>query len=222
MPELFIITGANGAGKSSFGFSYLPTRYQKTQQIFDGDKLFLAKKRTLYPSQTLSMKEAGRIANEWLIEYFEEMVAFSIKEQKDFIYEGHFPDDANWVTPDRFKKAGFLVNFIFLGLKDINLSALRVFERAKLGGHNVPPYEIERNFYGNLYQVNNRFPGIDVLKIIDTSESTNPKMLAVFEKGEAVFGLHHGKLPEWFEHHLPNLYQKIVNRDDENIHTGFL
>jgi predicted ABC-type ATPase len=39
MPELFIITGSNGAGKSSIGPEYLPARIRQQGPIFDGDKL---------------------------------------------------------------------------------------------------------------------------------------------------------------------------------------
>lgn len=47
MPGLYIITGSNGAGKSSFGVSYLPQSLQG-YTIFDGDKLFMEKRRQVY------------------------------------------------------------------------------------------------------------------------------------------------------------------------------
>jgi len=62
MPALYIITGANGAGKSTFGFSYLPTQLQHNYTIFDGDKLFLLKRRELYPALTPSLKEAKKVS----------------------------------------------------------------------------------------------------------------------------------------------------------------
>jgi predicted ABC-type ATPase len=113
MPDLYIITGSNGAGKSSFGASYLPENLQG-YTVFDGDKLFMQKRRQLYPAQTPSHKEAGRMALEWLHEYFEERVAAAIKDKDHFVYEGHLPEDANWVTPQRFKTAGYDIHFIFL------------------------------------------------------------------------------------------------------------
>jgi predicted ABC-type ATPase len=209
MPRLYIITGANGAGKSTVGFSYLPVAIQAKYKIFDGDKLTMQKQRELYKIQTPSLKEAGRMALEWLFEYFEQLVKTAIEKNDDFVYEGHLPQDANWATPKRFKLAGYEIHFIFFGLKDTELSELRVLDRAKLGGHNVPPYEIERNFYGNLHQLNKRFAAIDILQIVDTSESINPKVLAVFKNGEVASAVHHGKLPEWFEKYLPNLLNKI-------------
>ncbi len=79
-----------------------------------------------------------------------------------------------------------------------------------MGGHNVPPYEIERNYYGNLVQLNKRYMEIDELQIVDTSESVNPRVLALFKNGEVDHAVHHGKLPEWFEKGLPKLYKKIM------------
>ena len=48
MPELHIITGSNGAGKSTVGPEYLPQHIQNTCTIFDGDKLFIQKRNELW------------------------------------------------------------------------------------------------------------------------------------------------------------------------------
>ena len=216
MPDLYIITGANGAGKSTVGFSYLPVIIQANCQVFDGDKLAMQKQREFYKTQTPSLKEAGRMALEWLFEHFEQLVTKALKENDNFVYEGHFPEAANWATPNRFKVAGYKIHFIFFGLKDTDLSELRVMDRAKSGGHNVPPYEIERNFYGNLYQLNNKFAAIDELQIVDTSESI-PKVLAFFNNGIVTSAVYHDKLPEWFEKHLPALFQKILEYESSAL-----
>ncbi len=79
-----------------------------------------------------------------------------------------------------------------------------------MGGHNVPPYEIERNFFGNLYQLNKRYASLDSLQIIDTSESTNPKVLAVFLNGAVSFSIHHQQIPDWFTVQLLALYQTVM------------
>ena len=136
------------------------------------------------------------------------------------MYEGHLPEDANWKTPKRFKKAGYNIHIIFFGLRDTDLSEVRVMDRAKFGGHNVPPYEIERNFYGNLEQINKRYKSIDELQIVDTSESVKANVLALFKKGDVAYAVHHGRLPEWFEHYLPSLYKKIEERDGRNPFVG--
>jgi predicted ABC-type ATPase len=210
MPGLYVITGSNGAGKSSFGVSYLPEVLQ-AYPIFDGDKLFTAKRRQLYKTETPSFKEAGRMALEWLHEYFENCVKTAIKNNDHFVYEGHLPEDGNWVTPQRFKAAGYNIHFIFLGLKTIELSAERVFERAVMGGHNVPLYEIERNFTGNLFQLNKRYNTLDSLQVIDTSESMNPALLVVFLNGKLNYSIDKKALPDWFKLKLPAVYKSIAN-----------
>ena len=116
MADLYIIMGSNVAGKSTVGFSYLPQVIQDNHTVFDGDKLHLQKKRELYKIVTSSLKEAGRLALDWLFRYFEEAVKKAIEDNVDFVYEGHLPEDANWKTPKRFKKAGYNTHIVFFGL----------------------------------------------------------------------------------------------------------
>ena len=47
MPELYIITGSNGAGKSTVGPDYLPQHIGQHNTVFDGDKLFMQKQKEL-------------------------------------------------------------------------------------------------------------------------------------------------------------------------------
>jgi predicted ABC-type ATPase len=65
MPVLFIITGSNGAGKSTVGYTYLPPDIQKEHPVFDGDKTALLKMRELTKT-VKSAKEARKLADEWM------------------------------------------------------------------------------------------------------------------------------------------------------------
>jgi predicted ABC-type ATPase len=73
MPELFIITGSNGAGKSSIGPEYLPARIRQQGPIFDGDKLFIEKRKELWRS-TKSHKECNKLAYAFVTETFDCLV----------------------------------------------------------------------------------------------------------------------------------------------------
>lgn len=209
MPELYIITGSNGAGKSSVGPYFLPDHIKSKYEIFDGDKLFMQKWRTIFRIKTSSLKEAKQIATEWLHKEFERRASKAIKNNDHFAYEGHLPEKENWKTPLRFKKAGYRIHLIFLGLTNTKISSLRVFERAKLGGHNVPPYEIEKNYFGNLYQLNNHYSMLDHLEIHDTSETPLLKPIALFKNGKVDWALPVRELPDWFEMGLPDLFQLV-------------
>jgi predicted ABC-type ATPase len=48
MPELYIIDGSNGAGKSSTGSEYIPKVVLEKAPVFDGDKLFMEKRHELW------------------------------------------------------------------------------------------------------------------------------------------------------------------------------
>ncbi|WP_449399246.1 hypothetical protein [Chryseobacterium wanjuense] len=63
----------------------------------------------------------------------------------------------------------FKINLIFFGLTDTNLSELRVLYRTQEGGHNVDPYTLATNFYGNLEKLDIYFKIFDSVEIYDTS-----------------------------------------------------
>ena len=60
MPGLFITTGSNGAGKSSIGPSYLPPRIQQQGPVFDGDKLFVEKRKELWLFDRLEIIDSSQ------------------------------------------------------------------------------------------------------------------------------------------------------------------
>jgi hypothetical protein len=50
MPDLFIISGSNGASKSTIGQDYVPSRVLEDSSIFDGDKLYMQKHLEIWKS----------------------------------------------------------------------------------------------------------------------------------------------------------------------------
>ena len=90
MPALYIITGSNGAGKSTIGANYLPAPIQQCCTIFDGDKLFTNKQRELWASGTKAIKEAKKLAFAFVEETFDRLVNEALSTDSDFVYEGSF------------------------------------------------------------------------------------------------------------------------------------
>lgn len=62
MPSLYIITGSNGAGKSTVGPDYLPEEIIQHYTVFDGDLLYTRKLNELFPAITKSAKYARKDA----------------------------------------------------------------------------------------------------------------------------------------------------------------
>ncbi len=210
MPELYIITGSNGAGKSSVGAIYLPEYIRNNYVVFDGDKLFMQKQKELWLSGIRANKEVKKLAFEFVTETFEKLVEEAIYTNDNFVYEGHFTNDATWDIPKRFKTNGYVVNLIFLGLENPDLSEFRVIKRANFnGGHFVPWYAVEDNFYGNLEKLNKYYTLIGNLTIIDSSEAFHIE-LAAFSDGHLISSVSFDELPDWFVKYLPELYAKII------------
>src|ERR1700761_2312621 len=201
MPELFIITGSNGAGKSSIGPEYLPSHIRQQGPIFDGDKLFVEKRKELWKT-IKSNKECSKLAYAFVTETFDQLVETALSSNLDFAYEGHFTNEATWDIPRQFKAAGYCINLIFLGLHDTDLSELRVVDRSQAGGHYVDPRTVADNFYGNLERLNQHYEMFQSVQIIDASGAEHI-VLAVLEDGRPTIAVPSKILPTWFHHYLP-------------------
>lgn len=213
MPVLFIITRSNGAGKSTIGYTYLPEEIQKKYTVFDGDKLSLQKKKELL-LKIKSNKEARKIADEWMYEQFSDQIKAALNLKDHFVYEGHFRDENTLKIPKKFKKNGYDLSIIFMGLADPHQSELRVIDRAKQGGHFVPLYEIESNFYGNLVMLNKNYKLFDELIVIDTSKSLHHEILLHLRGSKILFYTPSRDQPEWFTKFLPNLV-KLIKQEEK-------
>lgn len=209
MPQLFIITGSNGAGKSSLGPNYLPIHLQ--QSVFDGDKLFMQKRSEFFVGGIRSHKECKKLAGEYVEQTFDKLVEIALQDGKDFAYEGHFTNDATWDIPRLFKQHGYIVQMIFFGLTDIELSEARVIARSNEGGHYVDPPTIAANYFGNLEKLDQYFTIFDSLTIIDTSGFFH-KALAVLKNGICVSSIALTELPIWFSSNLPNITEVITGK----------
>ncbi len=208
MPELHIITGSNGAGKSTVGSDYLPGYITKNLQIFNGDKLFQDKQKELWKQGMRAIKELKNISYEFVTTTFDALTEAALNNSANFAYEGHFTNEATWDVPRKFKAAGYSIHLVFFGLNDPELSQLRVVDRAKEGGHYVSSVEVEANFYGNLEKLNQHFEMFDTVQVVDTSE-TEHLVLRTFTNGSVHSYIPYNKLPEWFGEHLSNMAYKI-------------
>jgi predicted ABC-type ATPase len=212
MPELYIITGSNGAGKSTVGPDYLPVHIQQQGPVFDGDKLFMQKKSELWNSGIRSHKECKKLAFEFVEQTFDTLIENALSEKSNFAYEGHFTNEATWDIPRRFKAAGYSIHLIFFGLLNTDLSELRVIARSNEGGHYVDPRTLSDNFYGNLEKLDIHFAMFDMVQIADTSE-TEHKVLCVLSAGEVVSAVDAVSIPDWFYNNLKAITAKIIIKE---------
>ena len=206
-PQLFIITGSNGAGKSTYKQALLPAEHNQLD-IFDGDAFYTQQSTVLY-KLTHSSKEARRLAEEALEREFLKLVELSISEKKNFAYEGHFTGAGAWGIPKRFKKEGFEIHLIFCGLNTLTNSKKRVQTRVKKGGFHVMPLAIENNYWGNMQMLDKNFELFNSVRLVDTSKIVVHIAKLVF--GKTADTLSKNKIPEWLKKGMPNIFKVITN-----------
>ena len=90
MPNLYIITGSNGAGKSTVGPDYLPPEIHQHYTVFDGDLLYSRKLKELFPDVIKSAKYARQEAFDYVVQLFEEQTHRALINNAHYVYEDHF------------------------------------------------------------------------------------------------------------------------------------
>lgn len=141
MPTCWIIAGPNGAGKTTFALEYLPS-VTKCRRFINAD-LIAAGLSPLAPDQQLVA--ASRL--------FLREIEDCIHADEDFAFETTLAGRTYLKLVDRLMGAGWRVELIYLALPGAEFSRLRVAERVKHGGHNIPSADIARRFPRSLYNL---------------------------------------------------------------------
>ena len=157
--NLYIISGCNGAGKTTASFTILP-EILFCKEFVNADEI--AKGLSPFQPEKVSF-EAGRLMLNRINELIEENESFafettlSTKSYKNKIIEA--------------KTKGFTVTLLFFWLQSIDLAKERVKVRVSEGGHNIEPEIIERRYQRgikNLFDI--YLPIVDGALIFDNSE----------------------------------------------------
>lgn len=132
MPNLYIISGCNGAGKTTASFTVLPEMLN-CQEFVNADEIA----RGLSPFQPEKVAvEAGRI----MLQRIDEL----IKKQTDFGIETTLATRSYTQTIKKSKSQGYNITLVYFWLSSPELAIARVKRRVAEGGHNIPEEVIRR------------------------------------------------------------------------------
>ena len=136
--NLYIISGCNGAGKTTASYTVLP-EILDCREFVNADEIA----RGLSPFNSESMAiEAGRLMLKRIEELLEKEETFSIETTlatKSYI---------NLVR--RAQAKGYSVKVLFFWLNSPELALQRVAERVAKGGHNIPEPVIRRKYVAGI------------------------------------------------------------------------
>jgi predicted ABC-type ATPase len=135
MPNLYIISGCNGAGKTTASLTILPDILD-CREFVNADNIAAG----ISPFNVESVAiEAGRIMLHRIAELLETGVDFAIETTlatRSYVSLVH-----------NAKKAGYNVSLIYIWLNSPDLALQRVAERVANGGHNIPADVVRRRYY---------------------------------------------------------------------------
>ncbi len=158
--DLYIISGCNGAGKTTASYTVLPEILQ-CKEFINADEI--AKGLSPFNPESVAI-EAGRLMLQRIEYLLERNETFSIETTlatKSYI---------NLVR--RAQEKGYRVHLIFFWLETPELAIQRVAERVSKGGHNIPIDIITRRYVAGISNLFNLFMNeVDSWMIYDNSRS---------------------------------------------------
>ncbi len=129
MKTYTIIVGVNGAGKSSLT-GVLRTEMTNLGKIVDVDKIIVKCGNNVI--------EGGKKSIELIEECLEKEICFT----QETTLSGHRILN----TVKRAIEKGYYIRLYYVGLNTVEESLLRIENRVKKGGHNIPDADVKRRF----------------------------------------------------------------------------
>ena len=162
-PNLYIIAGCNGAGKTTASLSVLP-EVLECQEFVNADEIA----RGLSPFHPEEMAiEAGKI----MLKRIDTLITL----HKSFAIETTLATRSYKSLVERAKKEGYIVTLLFFWLPSPEMAEMRVAARVATGGHNIPQKVIHRRYWLGLQNLFTIFvPIVDNWSLYDNREELKP------------------------------------------------
>ncbi|MDR0604006.1 MAG: zeta toxin family protein [Bacteroidales bacterium] len=157
-PKLYVISGCNGAGKTTASYTVLPEMLE-CQEFVNADEIA----RGLSPFNPESVAiEAGRLMLVRIREHISHCV--------DFAFETTLATRMCASFIKRAQKQGYHVTLVYLWLNSHDLAFSRVANRVASGGHNIDEEIIKRRYYSGIFNLFNLYMEIvDYWMLLDNS-----------------------------------------------------
>lgn len=156
--NLFIISGCNGAGKTTASFTILP-EIINCKEFVNADEI--AKGLSPFQPETVSF-EAGKI----MLQRIDELLAGDMS----FAFETTLATKSHRTKIEKAKSLGFTTTLLFFWLRNTELAKERVKSRVAEGGHDIAPEIIERRYVRGIKNLFDMYlPIVDGALLFDNS-----------------------------------------------------
>jgi len=160
MKRLYIISGCNGAGKTTASYTILPEMLD-CNEFVNADEI--AKGLSPFNPNKVAIK-AGRL----MLTRIDELLESGV----DFAFETTLATRSYVNTVKKAQEKGYLVTVLYFWLNSPELAVERVRIRVKEGGHNIPEKTIRRRYELGISNMFNLYiPIADYWMFIDNSKT---------------------------------------------------
>jgi predicted ABC-type ATPase len=195
IPCIYVLAGANGAGKSSVAGAMLAAR---GAQWFDPDE---AASHILRANPGITQAQANSAA--W--HQGRRLLERAIAEGLTFAFETTLEGHTIAALLDSALTAGIEVRIWFVGLASVELHIARVRARVAKGGHHIPEAIIRERYDRSRLNLIQLMPKLTELRVYDNSEDADPdtgaaprpKLLLHMARGKIVRSCDLATTPAW-------------------------
>jgi predicted ABC-type ATPase len=194
-PCIYVLAGANGAGKSSLGGAAL---LQRGVEYFNPDE---AARRILAANPTIVQEDANSAA--W--HEGKRLLERAIAERLNFAFETTLGGKTIPDLLERALESGIEVRVWYVGLHTPELHVTRVRSRVERGGHDIPEVKIRERYHRSRLNLVRLIRKLTELRVYDNSEEADPNagappepiLILHLDKGKVVNSCDLTTAPEW-------------------------
>lgn len=172
MPDIYIISGANGSGKTTCAMTILP-EFLQVIEFVNADEIA----RGISPFNPESVAiQAGKIMLKRL-----DLLA---SQRKDFAFETTLSSRHYIQFLRKCHQWGYTINLLYFWLQSHELAISRVKRRVESGGHNIPEDVIIRRYYRGLNNLFKLYLPLCDNWLIYNNSNQNIELIATYFENE--------------------------------------
>ena len=194
-PELIIIAGPHGSGKTSVTKRFLHHEWAEGTIYINPDEV--ANEMFGDWNSLEAVLSAAKLCEEWRER--------CLLERKSFVFETVMSaiDKVDFIA--KAKKYGFFIRLFFISTENPKINASRIADRVMKGGHDVPIPKIISRYYKSIENCKTVSTIVDRLYVYDNSVDG--------EEAKLQFRLVNGKMGKMYVTDLPEWAQTILPDD---------
>lgn len=192
-PELIVIAGPNGSGKTSVTKKFLHHEWAEGTVYINPDEVA----KEVFGDW--NSKEAIIKAANYCAEWREKC----LNTRTSFVFETVFSADDKIDFVLRAKQMGFFVRLFFISTESPSINASRIAKRVMEGGHDVPITKIISRYYKSIVNCETIASVVDRLYVYDNSVDYQDARLQFRLTNGSVAKTYVADIPQWARNIFP-------------------